>query len=180
MRGVDVSVDPVTATLPVVPGRVHSGVPPLAGAAVGHVLAAIGASGTGEEASGSVTEDVLASAAEDVVADEVSASEPQAASVMTSEAAAATSAIEDVRKGFTVATLQPQWRWISLPSGLSDMGTKPLQGHLPINGLDLYYEYYEVYGELGASKPPLLLIPGAFMATGSMRVWPRPSHASAP
>ena len=41
-------------------------------------------------------------------------------------------------------------------------------GHLPINGLNLYYE---VYGELGASKPPLLLIPGAFMATDSMNVW---------
>ena len=36
-------------------------------------------------------------------------------------------------------------------------------GHLPINGLSLYYE---VHGELGPSNtPPLLLIPGAFMAT---------------
>jgi pimeloyl-ACP methyl ester carboxylesterase len=42
-------------------------------------------------------------------------------------------------------------------------------GHLPINGLSLYHE---VYGELGTSKTaPLLLIPGAFMATGSMRSW---------
>jgi pimeloyl-ACP methyl ester carboxylesterase len=42
-------------------------------------------------------------------------------------------------------------------------------GHLPINGLNLYHE---VYGELGTSKrPPLLLIPGAFMATDSMRSW---------
>jgi pimeloyl-ACP methyl ester carboxylesterase len=42
-------------------------------------------------------------------------------------------------------------------------------GHLPINGLSLYYE---VYGELGKSKvPPLLLIPGAFMATDSMKSW---------
>ncbi|MFY9919872.1 MAG: alpha/beta hydrolase [Mycobacterium sp.] len=48
------------------------------------------------------------------------------------------------------------------------MGTKPSCGHLPINGLNLYYE---VYGQLGGSKPPLLLIPGAFMATGSMTVW---------
>lgn len=40
-------------------------------------------------------------------------------------------------------------------------------GHLPINGLDLYYE---VYGDLEAS-PPLLLIPGAFMAIGSMAAW---------
>ena len=40
--------------------------------------------------------------------------------------------------------------------------------HLPINGLNLYHE---VYGELDTPKPPLLLIPGAFMAVGSMRAW---------
>jgi pimeloyl-ACP methyl ester carboxylesterase len=49
------------------------------------------------------------------------------------------------------------------------METKPsLRGYLPINGLNLYHE---VYGELGTSKPPLLLIPGAFMATDSMKAW---------
>ena len=50
------------------------------------------------------------------------------------------------------------------------MGTKPSRsGHLPINGLRLYHE---VYGELGTSKTsPLLLIPGAFMATDSMTSW---------
>jgi pimeloyl-ACP methyl ester carboxylesterase len=49
------------------------------------------------------------------------------------------------------------------------MGTKPSHdGYLPINGLNLYYE---VYGELGTSKPPLLLIPGAFMAADSMKAW---------
>jgi len=42
------------------------------------------------------------------------------------------------------------------------------RGHLPINGLNLYHE---VYGEPSDSKPPLLLIPGAFMATESMRAW---------
>lgn len=42
-------------------------------------------------------------------------------------------------------------------------------GHLPINGLSLYHE---VHGELGTSKTaPLLLIPGAFMGTGSMTSW---------
>lgn len=42
-------------------------------------------------------------------------------------------------------------------------------GHLPINGLNLYYE---VYGDLGgATTLPLLLIPGAFMATDSMKPW---------
>ena len=49
------------------------------------------------------------------------------------------------------------------------MAAKPYRGgHLPINGLNLYHE---VYGELGTSRPPLLLIPGAFMATDSMRAW---------
>ncbi|HEV7648003.1 MAG TPA: alpha/beta hydrolase [Actinophytocola sp.] len=48
------------------------------------------------------------------------------------------------------------------------MATTPSSaGHLPINGLSLYHE---VYGELGSSTP-LLLIPGAFMATDSMRTW---------
>ncbi|WP_264056097.1 alpha/beta fold hydrolase [Mycolicibacterium frederiksbergense] len=41
-------------------------------------------------------------------------------------------------------------------------------GHLPINGLDLYYE---VHGDLAAPGIPLLLIPGAFMATDSMPDW---------
>lgn len=49
------------------------------------------------------------------------------------------------------------------------MTTTPSRsGHLPINGLDLYYE---VFGDLEAPGPPLLLIPGAFMATGSMSAW---------
>ena len=49
------------------------------------------------------------------------------------------------------------------------MGAKPSRsGHLPINGLSLYYE---VHGELGTPKRALLLIPGAFMASGSMAVW---------
>lgn len=49
------------------------------------------------------------------------------------------------------------------------MGNKPSRsGHLPINGLDLYYE---VHGDLAAPGIPLLLIPGAFMATDSMPDW---------
>ena len=49
------------------------------------------------------------------------------------------------------------------------MTTKPSRsGHLSINGLSLYHE---VYGELDGSTSPLLLIPGAFMATDSMRSW---------
>src|SRR6187397_1133638 len=42
-------------------------------------------------------------------------------------------------------------------------------GHLPINGLQLYYE---AHGELGAAGTvPLLLIPGAFLSTDSMQQW---------
>ncbi len=58
----------------------------------------------------------------------------------------------------------------AVPSGQTGMGMKPSRsGHLSINGLSLYHE---VYGELDASKTvPLLLIPGAFMATDSMTSW---------
>jgi pimeloyl-ACP methyl ester carboxylesterase len=50
------------------------------------------------------------------------------------------------------------------------MGTKPSRsGHLSINGLSLYHE---VHGRLdGSTTPPLLLIPGAFMAADSMQSW---------
>jgi pimeloyl-ACP methyl ester carboxylesterase len=50
------------------------------------------------------------------------------------------------------------------------MTTTPSRtGHLPINGLSLYYE---VHGELGTSRTsPLLLIPGGFMSTDSMASW---------
>lgn len=42
-------------------------------------------------------------------------------------------------------------------------------GHLPVNGLQLYYE---AHGELGGSEAvPLLLVPGAFQATDSMKRW---------
>lgn len=48
--------------------------------------------------------------------------------------------------------------------------TTPRGGYVPINGL---YLYHEVYGDLRGSRPPLLLIPGAFMATDSMTAWAR-------
>jgi pimeloyl-ACP methyl ester carboxylesterase len=42
-------------------------------------------------------------------------------------------------------------------------------GHLPVNGLQLYYE---AHGELSTSETvPLLLIPGAFLSTDSMMQW---------
>jgi len=76
------SVDPVTATLPVVPGSVHSGVPAFVGAAVGQLLAPVAVLVTEEVATGS--------AAVVVFADGFSVSEPQAASVMAKDAAHAT------------------------------------------------------------------------------------------
>ncbi|VEG55096.1 alpha/beta hydrolase [Mycolicibacterium aurum] len=45
---------------------------------------------------------------------------------------------------------------------------RPRGGYLPINGLTLYYE---VHGDLDDDHTPLLLIPGAFMATDSMTAW---------
>jgi hypothetical protein len=88
-------VDPVTATLPVVPDSVHSGVPPFAGAAIGHGLASVDVS-TSEGGENT-------SETEDVGVDEVSVSEPHAASVMTSDAAQATSETEEeTRDEFTV------------------------------------------------------------------------------
>jgi hypothetical protein len=109
MFGAAASVEPVTATLPVVPGRVHSGVPPLAGAAVGHVLAAAGA-GVSVGVWVSVTENGSAGVVAEVGLVEdaaVSESEPHAASVATSNVAPAASVTEeDTREKFTGVTLQ--------------------------------------------------------------------------
>jgi hypothetical protein len=100
--GAVASVDPVTETLPVAPGNVHSGVPPVAGAAVGHVLAAAAVTGA-EGGSRSAIADALV---DELVAD-VSVSELQAASVMTNDAAQVTIATEEgTRIEFTVVTVQ--------------------------------------------------------------------------
>ena len=98
--GAAVSVDPVTATLPVAPGNVHSGVPAFAGGVVGQV-----ASGPAAW----VTEEATAGAVEVLLADGALVSEPQAASVKAIDAAQAASATaEGTREEFTVATLQPR------------------------------------------------------------------------
>ena len=62
------------------------------------------------------------------------------------------------------------WAAEPSPPPSKPQGPSPSRsGHLPINGLKLYYE---VYGELGKSKTaPLLLIPGAFLSTDSMKPW---------
>jgi hypothetical protein len=92
-RGAVVSVEPVTATLPVAPVSVHSGVPPLPGADVGQVLSAVAAS-VEAGVTASVTEGVLADP-EEVLADGVVLSELHAASVMAADAAQTTSATEE-------------------------------------------------------------------------------------
>jgi hypothetical protein len=99
-RGAAASVEPVTATLPVAPVSVHSGAPPLPGAAVGQRLLAAGAG-----VPSSVRADELA-APEDVLAEGAVLSELHAASVMAADAAQATSAAEEyTRREFTDVTL---------------------------------------------------------------------------
>jgi hypothetical protein len=98
--GAVVSVDPVTATLPVAPGSVHSGVPPPCGAAVGHVPAAVAVSVV-DAVLTSTVEDV---SADDVRADDVSVSEPHAVTIRMKDAAHPANATEeDIREKFTVA-----------------------------------------------------------------------------
>ena len=90
----------MTATLPVVPGSDQSSVPPFCGAVVGHAPTGVGVS---------VAEDPTISATEGVPADDVSASEPHAASVITNDAAQPTSATEEDTREFTVVTLEPRY-----------------------------------------------------------------------
>jgi len=69
-----------------------------------------------------------------------------------------------------VATGVTAWAAESSPPPSKVRGPSAARsGYLPINGLQIYYE---VYGPLGKSKTaPLLLIPGAFMSTDSMKPW---------
>src|SRR5581483_8708861 len=99
MRGAVVSVEPVTATLPVAPVSVHSGVPPSPGAAVGQVVSAV-AGPVAPGVTGSVPAGVLADA-DDVLADGVVLSELHAPSIATADAAHTASAAEEcTRKDF--------------------------------------------------------------------------------
>jgi hypothetical protein len=96
-------------------------VPPFAGAAVGHPLATVAVSGTGGGVNTSEADGVLA------LADEVSVSEPHAASVKTNDAAQATNAKEDdTRVVFTVVTLQPHPGLLACgPRDVDDGSTGP-------------------------------------------------------
>jgi hypothetical protein len=105
-RGAVLSVEPVTATLPVAPVSVHSGVPPSPGDAEGQVLSAVAGS-VEPGVTASVTAGVLADP-EDVLADGVVLSGLHAVSVMRADATQTTSATEEyTRKKFTVVTLHP-------------------------------------------------------------------------
>ena len=102
INGAALSVEPVTATLPVAPLRVQSGVPPSPGAWVGQLLSAVAGGGEAGDMAW-----VKAGAVEDVSFDEAGLSELHAASVMTADAAQRASPTEEyVRKEFTVVTLQ--------------------------------------------------------------------------
>jgi hypothetical protein len=103
INGAALSVEPVTATLPVAPLRVQSGVPPSPGAWVGQLLSAVAGGGEAGDMAW-----VKAGAVEDVSFDEAGLSELHAASVTTADAAQTTSPTEEyIRKKFTGVTLQP-------------------------------------------------------------------------
>ena len=86
-NGAAVAVDPLTATLPVAPASVHSGVVPLGGSAVGQGLA------------GAVIDDDTLSTE---LAEDVSVFEPHAASITASDAAQAAMAADfEARDEFT-------------------------------------------------------------------------------
>ncbi len=108
--GAVVSVDPVTATLPVTPERVHSGVPPPAAGAVGQVLAGVAVPAVGDGLASVVAGAALTSVVEDVddvLADDVSLPDPHAVTIRANDAAQVASATEeDIRGRFTVVTLQ--------------------------------------------------------------------------
>jgi hypothetical protein len=96
--GAAVSVDPVTATLPLLPDNVHSAAASLAGAAVGQAPPAAGVTG----------EDITSADVPSEVVDEVSVVELQALRPRTSDAAQAAKATEDdMREEFTTITLHP-------------------------------------------------------------------------
>ena len=88
--GAVVAVDPLTATLPVAPASVHSGVAPLCGMAIGHRLGGPAVS---------VTEDDTLST---VLLAEVSVLEPHAASDIVATAHAAIATEVYARGKFTV------------------------------------------------------------------------------
>jgi hypothetical protein len=96
--GAAVAVDPVTATLPLLPDNVHSGAASLAGAAVGQAPPAAGV--TGEDITSA---DVPSDGLEEVSVVELQALRPRA-----SDAAKAVNATDEYTRGnFTNTTLQP-------------------------------------------------------------------------
>jgi hypothetical protein len=132
--GALVSVDPVTATLPVVPDSVHSGVPASCGAAVGHEAAA----GVGSVVATGATDGLLAEAAiADVVDedDEDVVSDPHPARVTANAAAqAASMADEDIREEFTVVHATRHYAVSVGSPATKSAKTTPLWFQNPLNG----------------------------------------------
>ncbi|GAA1666923.1 hypothetical protein MMUR_36080 [Mycolicibacterium murale] len=124
--GAAVSVDPVTETLPVVPGRVHCGATSAAGGVVGQPLAS-GSGAASVVVAMSTTDDALVAAG--------SESEPQAARATDS---AATAAEVHTREKFTRATVQAR-------PGSFDSGTATVVG---------VYSFWRTAADLrGATHP---------------------------
>jgi hypothetical protein len=103
-RGAAVSVEPVTATLPVAPVSVHSGATPSAGADVGQPLSAVAGAVEGGGVTVSLSAGPLGDV-EDVLVEVVVLSELHAASIATPSASATQ---EYQRKKFTADTLHPR------------------------------------------------------------------------
>lgn len=99
-RGAVASVEPVTATLPVVPANVHSGVPPFCGATVGQAPTFAAVAG----AEGRVYKSEIDAVLDDE--DDVFVGEPHAVTVRSEAAQAANARVGDTRERFTAATVQ--------------------------------------------------------------------------
>ena len=102
-----VAGDPVTATLPVVPRRVHSGVPPVAGAAVGQDAAGAVVPGGASGVAGAVMSvmDDATGGVDGVLEDAVLVSLPQPARVSATAVAQAARAAGEAKVGGTVSHL---------------------------------------------------------------------------
>lgn len=91
----------MTATLPVVPASVHSGVPPFCGATVGQAPATVGVAGEEGRVYRSEIDDVVGDLDDDVLV-----GEPHAVTVRKEAAQTASVRAGDTRGRFTGVTLQ--------------------------------------------------------------------------
>jgi hypothetical protein len=109
--GAAVAVDPVTATLPLLPDNVHSAAASLAGAAVGQAPPAAGMTGADVTSADVPAEEV----------DELSGLEVQALRPRTRDAAQATKATGDVMREEFTPSRYIRVGFIRLPAHLRDL-----------------------------------------------------------